>query len=93
MSKNDHLMEYTIPQLLRWRVGKTPKRPALREKDFGIWNTYSWEDYYDYVKKTALGLKSIGLGKDDTIAIISDNIPELVFVAIGAHSIAKARVS
>ncbi|MCP3873505.1 MAG: long-chain fatty acid--CoA ligase [Desulfobacteraceae bacterium] len=87
MSKNDHLVEYTIPQLLRWRVGNTPKRPALREKDFGIWNTYTWEEYYDYVRKTALGLKSIGLGKGDTIAVISDNIPELLFTAIGAHSL------
>ena len=85
MSTNDHLLEYSIPQLLRWRVNSTPKRPALREKDFGIWNTYSWEDYYDYVRKTALGLRTIGLGKDDTIAIISDNIPELLFVAIGGH--------
>ncbi len=87
MSKNDHLLEYTIPQLLRWRVKQTPKRPAMREKDFGIWNTYTWEDYYNHVKKTSLGLKALGLGKDDTVAIISDNIPELIFIAIGAHSI------
>lgn len=87
MADNDHLLDYTIPQLLRWRVGQTPKRPALREKDFGIWNTYTWEDYYDHVRKTALGLKSIGLGKGDTIAIVSDNIPELLFTAIGAHAI------
>ncbi len=87
MSANAQLLEYTIPQLLRWRVGQTPKRPALREKDFGIWNTYTWEDYYAYVKKTALGLKAIGLGKGDTIALISDNIPELLFTAIAAHSI------
>ncbi|MBW1634707.1 MAG: AMP-binding protein [Deltaproteobacteria bacterium] len=85
MGTNDHLLEYSIPQLLRWRVNSTPKRPALREKDFGIWNTYSWEDYYDYVRKTALGLRAIGLGKNDTFAIISDNIPELLFVAIGGH--------
>jgi len=85
MSTKDHLLEYSIPQLLRWRVNSTPKRPALREKDFGIWNTYTWEDYYDYVRKTALGLRTIGLGKEDTIAIISDNIPELLFVAIGGH--------
>ncbi len=85
MSTNDHLLEYSIPQLLRWRVNSTPKRPALREKDFGIWNTYSWEEYYEYVRKTALGLKAIGLGKNDTIAIISDNIPELLFVSIGGH--------
>ncbi len=87
MNKNDKLLKYSIPQLLRWRVKNSPKRPALKEKDFGIWNTYTWEDYYDYVRKTSLGLKAIGLGKGDTIAIISDNIPELLFVAIGGHSI------
>jgi long-chain acyl-CoA synthetase len=87
MSHNDHLLEYSIPQLLRWRVASSPKRPALREKDFGIWNTYTWEDYYDHVRKTALGLQHIGLTRGDTIAIISDNIPELLFTAIGAHSI------
>ena len=87
MSNNDHLLEYSIPQLLRWRVASSPKRPALREKDFGIWNTYTWEDYYDHVRKTALGLQQIGLKRGDTIAIISDNIPELLFTAIGAHAI------
>lgn len=87
MNTTDQLLEYSIPQLLRWRVKTSPKRPALREKDFGIWNTYSWEAYYDYVRKTALGLKAIGLGKGDTLAIISDNIPELLFMAIGAHSL------
>ncbi len=85
MNKNDELLKYSIPQLLRWRVKNSPKRPALKEKDFGIWNTYTWEDYYDYVRKTALGLKAIGLGKGDTIAIISDNIPEVLFAAIGGH--------
>ncbi|MBT6341092.1 MAG: AMP-binding protein [Desulfobacula sp.] len=87
MSKNDNLLEYSIPQLLRWRVEKTPKSSALREKDFGIWNTYTWKDYYDHVRKTALGLKAVGIDKGDVIAIISDNIPEVLFTAIGAHSI------
>jgi len=87
MNTNDKLLDYSIPQLLRWRVNTSPKRPALREKDFGIWNTYTWEDYHTYVRKTALGLKAIGVAKGDTVAIISDNIPELLFVAIGAHSI------
>ncbi|MEH0020661.1 MAG: AMP-binding protein [Desulfobacter sp.] len=83
----EQLLEYSIPQLLRWRVNATPDRPALREKDFGIWNTYTWKDYYDYVRKTALGLKRLGLDKGDTIAIISDNIPELLFIAVGTHAI------
>ena len=87
MTDNKHLLEYSIPQLLRWRVKSSPNRPALREKDFGIWNTYTWQDYYDHVRKTSLGLRAIGLGKGSTLALISDNIPEILFVAIGAHSI------
>ena len=85
--KREQLLDFSIPQLLRWRVGQSPDRPALREKDFGIWNTYTWKDYYAHVQKTAMGLRAIGLGRGDTIAIISDNIPELLFVAIGAHAI------
>ena len=86
MNNKDYLLEYTIPQLLRWRVNKTGKNIALREKDLGIWNSYSWDDYYAYVRKTCLGLKQIGLKKNDKIAIISDNIPELLFIALGAQS-------
>jgi len=87
MKNNDNLLEYSIPQLLRLRVKHSSNKVALREKDFGIWKTYTWKDYYRFVRKTALGLKSIGISKDDTIAIISDNIPEVLFVAIGAHCI------
>ncbi|MFO7753833.1 MAG: AMP-binding protein, partial [Desulfobacteraceae bacterium] len=87
MSKNDYLLEHSIPQLLRWRVKQKPSATALREKDFGIWNVYTWESYYDHVRKTALGLKAIGLEKGDTVAVISDNIPELLFVAIGSHAL------
>ncbi len=85
MENNDELLTYSIPQLLRWRVKISGERVALREKDFGIWNCYTWNDYYDHVRKTALGLKSLGVEKGDTIAIISDNIPELLFMAIGTH--------
>lgn len=87
MKKNDELLTYSIPQLLRWRVKTSPDQTALKEKDFGIWNAYTWSDYYTYVRNTGLGLRAIGLGKDDTIAIISDNIPEVLFMAIGGHSI------
>ena len=87
MSNNEHLLKFSIPQLLRWRVAESPKITAIREKDYGIWNTYTWEEYYDYVRKTGMGLRAMGIKKGDTIAIISDNIPELLFVAIGGHAI------
>jgi long-chain acyl-CoA synthetase len=83
----DLLMQLTIPQLLRWRVESTGNKVALREKDFGRWNSYTWDTYYDHVRKTGLGLKKLGLQKGDTIALIGDNIPEMLFIAIGAQSI------
>ena len=87
MEQPNHLLQYTIPQLLRWRVQSSGDKIALREKDFGYWNTYSWKAYYDLVCKTALGLEKLGLKKGDKVALIGDNIPELLIVAIGAQSL------
>ncbi|MBF0232567.1 MAG: AMP-binding protein [Desulfamplus sp.] len=85
MENSEKLTEYSIPQLLRLRVNYSGNKVALREKDFGIWNTYTWKSYYSHVRKTALGMRQIGIKKGDTVAIISDNIPELLFAAIGSH--------
>ncbi len=86
MKNNDQLLEFSIPQLLRWRVKSTGDKVALREKDFGCWQSYTWKNFYDLVRKTGLGLLEIGLKKEDKVALISDNIPEQLFVAIGAQS-------
>jgi long-chain acyl-CoA synthetase len=80
-------MTLTIPQLLRWRVQSTGEKVALREKDFGTWNCYTWNTYYDHVRKTGLGLYKLGVPKGDSIALIGDNIPEMLFMAIGAQAI------
>ncbi len=87
MENRDHLLQYTIPQLLRWRVETSGGKTALREKDFGRWISYTWDQYYEFTRKAGLGLKQIGFGKDDKVAIISDNIPELLYVAIGAQAL------
>ncbi|MBF0573093.1 MAG: AMP-binding protein [Desulfamplus sp.] len=87
MENSDKLTQYSIPQLLRLRMNYSGDKVALREKDFGIWNTYTWKSYYSYVRKTALGMRQIGIKKGDIVAIISDNIPELLFTAIGCHSL------
>ena len=38
--------ELTLPQMLRERAQLTPRRIAIRQKDFGIWNPYTWADYW-----------------------------------------------
>jgi len=87
LENKDHLIKFTIPQLLRWRVKESPHKVALREKDFGCWNNITWQEYYDFVAQTALGLEKIGLEKDDKLALICDNIPEMLIVSIGTHAI------
>jgi long-chain acyl-CoA synthetase len=87
MENKDHLAQFSIPQLLRWRVKETGNKVALREKDFGCWNSYTWNQYYDFVRNTGLGLLKIGFKKEDKIAIISDNIPEALYMAIGAQAV------
>jgi len=86
MEDRDFLTGYTIPQLLRWRVERSGDRIALREKDFGYWNNLTWQQYYELVCKAALGLEQISLKKEDMIALITDNIPEMLIVSIGAQS-------
>ena len=77
MENKDQLLEYSIPQLLRWRVESTGDKVALREKDFGCWTSYTWDQYYDYVRKVGLGLQKIGLQKGDIIARITTDVQEI----------------
>jgi long-chain acyl-CoA synthetase len=86
MEDTRKLLDLPFPQLLRWRVKETGDKVALREKDFGYWNNYTWNDYYDYVEKSPWGLRRSGC-KEEVAILIGDNIPEMLFVALGAQSI------
>ena len=50
----------TISQLFWHRVTHFPDKVALREKDFGIWNEYTWQDYGDQARYIGHGLKALG---------------------------------
>ncbi len=78
----------TLPGLLRANAKKFGKdKVALREKEFGIWQDVSWQDYFDHVKYLALGLASLGFADDDALAIIGDNRPEWVYAELAAQSL------
>lgn len=87
MENREQITEFTIPQLLRMRRNSEGEKTALREKEFGCWKSYTWNRYYDLVTKAALGLTRIGLERGERLALISDNIPEMLIVAIGAQSV------
>jgi long-chain acyl-CoA synthetase len=68
----------TFPHILLENARKFPaSKIAMREKDFGIWQSYSWQDYLDQVRDFALGLVVLGFKKEDKMAIIGDNRPQL----------------
>ena len=67
----------TLPQLLKRnfeRWGET--EVAFRDKDYGIWNEYTWKDVYENVKYFSLGLISLGLRPGERAAVIGDNEPQ-----------------
>ncbi|MEE9119808.1 MAG: AMP-binding protein [Syntrophobacteria bacterium] len=67
----------TLPKLLRRnfeRWGDT--EVAFRDKDYGIWNEYTWKDVYEDVKYFSLGLISLGLEPGERAAVIGDNEPQ-----------------
>ena len=68
----------TFPQILLGNVNRYPdSKVAIREKDYGIWQSYTWKDYLDQVRDFALGLASLGFKRGDKMAVIGDNRPQL----------------
>jgi long-chain acyl-CoA synthetase len=82
----------TFPKLLARNAARWPDRVALREKEFGIWQGYTWAEYRDHVRDFALGLRKLGLRPGDKVAIVGDNRPEWVFAEIAAQSLGGASV-
>ncbi|MBE9482359.1 MAG: AMP-binding protein [Chloroflexi bacterium] len=66
----------TIPQIIKGNYEKWAPLTAMCMKKFGIWQRYSWKDYYENVKYFSLGLVSLGLKQGDVVCIIGDNEPE-----------------
>ena len=73
----------TIAKLFWKRVTTLDDKVAIREKDFGIWNEYSWADYGEYARLCGLGLKSLGLKRGDICSIASEVNKEWLFADMG----------
>jgi long-chain acyl-CoA synthetase len=67
----------TFPRLLIHNAETRGDRPAYREKEFGIWRTWTWREVRDQVRAIACGLAARGLRPGDKLAIVGDNRPEL----------------
>ena len=77
----------TVPKLLLRNAEKFANRPAYREKDLGIWQTWTWRETLEEVRAFAIGLHLLGLTRGETVAIIGDNRPRLYWAFAAAQSI------
>ena len=82
----------TFPKLLVRNAGLHPDKVALREKEFGIWQSFTWREYHDHVRDFSLGMVALGLKPGENVAIIGDNRPEWVWSEIAAQAAGCASV-
>ena len=77
----------TFPKLVRGNARRFPEKVAIREKDYGIWQSYTWRDYHEHGRRIALGLASLGFARGDKAAIIGDNRPELYWAVLAVQAL------
>jgi long-chain acyl-CoA synthetase len=77
----------TFPKLLDENAARFGRRPAMREKQYGIWQSWTWSQARDEVRTLAAGLAALGLERGDKLAIIGDNRPRLYWSMVAAQAI------
>jgi long-chain acyl-CoA synthetase len=91
LSSLDH---YTLPQiLLRQSEQIGAESIAIREKAYGIWQAFTWRDYFRYSKQVALGLLTLGLKRGEHVAMVLDNHPEWLFTELGSQAVGAITVN
>jgi long-chain acyl-CoA synthetase len=78
--------------LLQRNARELGARPAMREKDRGIWQTWNWREYHDQVRDLALGLAALGFRRGDRLSVIGDNRPRLYWAQVAAQSLGGVSV-
>ena len=80
-------MTTTFPRLLLEHAQRRPDAPALREKEYGIWQTLSWQALAREVRRMAAGLAAAGLERGRHLVVIGDNRPRLTMTMLAAQSL------
>ena len=77
----------SIPAYLRHNGKRLGDAPAFREKEFGVWQTWTWSQVEKIVTDFALGLMEIGVKEGDFVAIIGRNRPALYWSMMSAQMV------
>ena len=77
----------TFPKLVRHNAERFGHKVAIREKDYGIWQSHTWREYFAQARLIALGLASLGFARGDKTAVIGDNRPELYWTVMATQAL------
>ena len=77
----------TVPKLLLRNAAIFGDRPAMREKDLGIWQTWTWAQALEEIRALSIGLYVLGLKRGETVAIVGDNRPRLYWAFTAAQAL------
>jgi long-chain acyl-CoA synthetase len=80
-------MQTTFPRLLLKHAAERPAAPAIREKEYGIWQTWSWARAAEDVRLMSCGLAALGFQIGHNLAIVGDNRPHLYLSFLAAQSL------
>ncbi len=82
----------TLPRLVLKNARDLGERPAIREKDLGIWQTWTWRQYGEEVRDFALGLTALGFARGQRLSVIGDNRPRLYWAQVAAQALGGVSV-
>ena len=85
-------MQTTFPRLLLEHAKARPDAPALREKEYGIWQTLSWSDLAALVRPLACGMAERGMQRGDHVVVIGENRPRLYAAMLAAQALGAVPV-
>ncbi len=77
----------TFPQLLLQHASQRPQAAAMREKEYGIWQSLSWGDLALMVEHLAAGLHQAGLQRGDHMVVVGANRPRLYATMLAVQSL------
>jgi long-chain acyl-CoA synthetase len=82
----------TLPKLLVRNMQRFPRQAGMREKDRGIWQTYSWRDCHAHVRDFTLGLAAAGFKRGDKLSVLGDNRARLYWAQLAAQALGGVAV-
>ena len=80
-------MQTTFPQLLLQHAASRPTAAAMREKEYGIWQSLTWADLAAMVEQLAAGLHQAGLRRGEHMVVVGSNRPRLYATMLAVQSL------